>query len=433
MKPNRVISLELNELNFELLQHYVSTGALPHFKALIDRHSVIKTHAEREYRNLEPWIQWPTVYTGKSFAEHKIFRLGDCVESNAMQIWETLESMGVRVAAISPMNARNACKDPTIFLPDPWTQTKVAAPRHIQAMHKAITEIVNSNATNRSKAGAMLTLLATGAGQVRPSSIPTYLDLLIRLRKFKWSRALILDRLLADAALRIPQTTSPFYLSLFLNSVAHIQHHHMFESDAYEGDAENPEWYSNANKFNVDPLFCAYRVYDNIVGDFMRISDSRILITTGLSQRPNPKPYFQYRPVDHAGLMRKLGVPFDAIAPRMSRDFSLMYNDAASRALAVTTLERFRMSSGEPLFRIEVRDSSLFCQIAYRGEADLFRTVISNKGAIDIRDDITLVSIENGIHQTIGFHIDTGIKTSEAPSETIPLGSIFEKTIGIFA
>ena len=35
------------------------------------------TNSEEEYKLLEPWVQWVSVYTGKRPNDHKIFRLGD--------------------------------------------------------------------------------------------------------------------------------------------------------------------------------------------------------------------------------------------------------------------------------------------------------------------------------------------------------------------
>ena len=40
------------------------------------RKGIVNTKAELIYENLEPWIQWPSVHTGKTYDEHKIFRLG---------------------------------------------------------------------------------------------------------------------------------------------------------------------------------------------------------------------------------------------------------------------------------------------------------------------------------------------------------------------
>ena len=41
----------------------------------------IKTRSEQEYELLEPWIQWVSIYTGKTAKEHGVFRLGDIVNS----------------------------------------------------------------------------------------------------------------------------------------------------------------------------------------------------------------------------------------------------------------------------------------------------------------------------------------------------------------
>ena len=76
----RLRLLELNEVNFELLRRYIGKGELPTLAALLSRHGLIETSSEAEYEHLEPWIQWVTAHTGKTFAEHGVFRLGDIVE-----------------------------------------------------------------------------------------------------------------------------------------------------------------------------------------------------------------------------------------------------------------------------------------------------------------------------------------------------------------
>ena len=54
---------------------------------------------------------------------HKIFRLGDVVASDALQIFEEVEQAGFKVGAVSPMNAVNRLSAPAYFIPDPWTDT----------------------------------------------------------------------------------------------------------------------------------------------------------------------------------------------------------------------------------------------------------------------------------------------------------------------
>ena len=113
----------MNEINFDIVKGYISRGEkLNNFKSIIEG-NFLNTHSEEEYELLEPWIQWPSIHIGKNFAEHKIFRLGDIVNSDEKQIFEVLENDGYKVGAVSPMNCKNELKNPLFFIPDPWTKT----------------------------------------------------------------------------------------------------------------------------------------------------------------------------------------------------------------------------------------------------------------------------------------------------------------------
>ena len=90
----KLILIELNEINFDAVNFYIEKGeSLPGFNKLIDQ-GIIATKAEYEYENLEPWVQWPSVHTGKTFKEHRVFRLGDFVNSSHDQFFEQVEKAG---------------------------------------------------------------------------------------------------------------------------------------------------------------------------------------------------------------------------------------------------------------------------------------------------------------------------------------------------
>lgn len=89
------------------MRRYVARGQLPALGQIIARHGLAETVSEDKYEELEPWIQWVSAHTGLTFAEHKVFRLGDIVQHEHEQIWEKLEADGVTVAAVSPINGAN--------------------------------------------------------------------------------------------------------------------------------------------------------------------------------------------------------------------------------------------------------------------------------------------------------------------------------------
>ena len=256
-RPGNVILLGLNELNFEAIEWYARRGEMPNLAQLIQRHGYASTTSESSYQELEPWIQWVTIHTGLPLAQHGVFRLGDITGSGTRQIWEHVEDKyGLKVGAISPMNAANRARSPAFFLPDPWTPTPATASRLVRWIHSAVAVAVNENATNKESVRLYLPMLA---GALRYSAVASAIDTLKYWwlsRSHKYGKAIILDNLLADIFLSLWRDHRPGFSSLFLNGAAHIQHHYMFSSASFQGAQSNPDWYTPGNR---DPLRDVYR------------------------------------------------------------------------------------------------------------------------------------------------------------------------------
>ncbi len=112
----KLLFLELNEVNFEFVEHYAGRGELPAFARLLKAHGYARTRSESVYELIEPWIQWFTVHTGMPYEKHQVFRLGDGAQADARQIWEELSTRGLKVGAFSPMNAGNRVAAPGVVL-----------------------------------------------------------------------------------------------------------------------------------------------------------------------------------------------------------------------------------------------------------------------------------------------------------------------------
>ena len=85
----KFILIGLNELNFDLIEKYIKKNNLKNLKKLLDK--VCFTTSETDYKNLEPWIQWPSIYFEKKAKEHGIFRLGDGKNYKYNSIFEKLD------------------------------------------------------------------------------------------------------------------------------------------------------------------------------------------------------------------------------------------------------------------------------------------------------------------------------------------------------
>jgi len=156
---SKTILLGLNELNFDYIKFYINQGLLPNFKKILKIQPPIETVSENEYKLLEPWVQWVTIHSGKTYKEHNIFRLGDIVNKpDLSQIFEELEAKGLLVGAVSPFNADNRLKNPAFFVPDPWTKTEASGNWVVKALYQAVHQSVNDNAKSKLNFKSLISL-----------------------------------------------------------------------------------------------------------------------------------------------------------------------------------------------------------------------------------------------------------------------------------
>jgi hypothetical protein len=401
-----LLFLEMNEVNFEYIQYYVDRGGLPNFKSLLERHGHAETISEKAYEELEPWIQWVTAHTGLTLAEHGIRHLGDVVYSDIEQIWEILAQKGLRVGAISPMNGKCRSKSLAFFVPDPWTNTDVIASPMVKRLYAAIKQAVNDNAESRITARSLVDLAMGMISTARIRTYRSYFELICGSIRRPWLRSVVLDRLLADLFIKSVRRHHTDFASLFLNAAAHIQHHYIFSSSAYTGKMRNPEGYVG---IGMDPLWDVYAAYDAILGDIIEsFPAARVMLATGLHQDPHPSLTYYWRLRDHGDFLRKLGIDFDEVEPRMSRDFAIRFKGLADASLAKARLASVVTASGEALFEIEDQGENLFVMLSYPhqiGKGFAYR--VDNRWFGDLDRDVVFVALKNGQHNGIGYFSDT--------------------------
>jgi hypothetical protein len=427
----KMVQFELNEVNFDFVRRYGQQGELPRLNALVSAHGLTETQSERDYHDLEPWIQWVTAHTGKSLDEHGVFRLGDIVEHTGLdQVWEVLERDGMTVGAISPMNARNACTSPAFFMPDPWTRSAVSGPALLAKVYQAAAQIVNDNAQSKVAKSSLGWLLTALARYAAPVNYALYAKMIARSRSRPWSRAMVLDALLADIFLSLWKRGRPDYSTIFLNAAAHIQHHYMFNASVYDGPQRNPDWYVAEG---VDPVLDVYRLYDRIVGRFRdALPDARIIIATGLHQNPYPTTLYYWRLTDHDRFLRTIDLKFDRVEPRMSRDFVVYCQDTASALRAERLLSQISASDGTALFEVDNRGASLFVMLVYPRDIGADLQVIRGSRAFGpLGQYVTFVAIKNGEHDGTGYLIDTA-RDKRTADRAIPLASLYDRTLDHF-
>jgi hypothetical protein len=397
-----MILLALNELNLNYIKGYISQGKLTNFRKLLE-HGVVNTTSEDKHKLLEPWIQWVTVQTGKTYDEHQVFRLGDIVDrQDVHQIFEDLEKAGLSVGAISPFNADNRLARSKFFIPDPWTQTKASGGYIIEKLGRTVSRFVNSNASGKVGPADFIWLLLGFLVYVRVKRWPNFFKL-VSIRKKPGVKAAILDMILLEVFVTLQKKHKPDYSHLFFNGGAHVQHHYMFNSSQYKGDFKNPEWYCPVD---WDPILMMLETYDTIIGDLLE-SGERLIGVTGLHQVPHDEQTFYWRPVAHKDFLLECGLKQEFnVIPRMSRDF-LIEVSADKKALEIENhLNQFTDSvKSKPVFNVDNRGTSLFVEVVYDDDLVEGMSFDGPNGVSigSLKSKLAFVAIKNGKHEGMGY------------------------------
>ena len=315
----KVIVLEFNELVPALVDRFIAEGKLPNFRRLRDEAIVAVTDAGEQPPALEPWIQWVTVHTGLSYAEHRVFDLDDGPKLAAPRIWDLASDAGRSVWICGSMNAgvRSADID-GLVLPDPWASAAKPLPPGLFEPYLDLVRAYVQEYTRARPPVSRATVLRFARFMLRNGlSLKTARDTIRQLadelrNPSQWRRAVILDRLQWDVFRKFHRARRPALATFFLNSTAHYQHYYWrnMEPDRFErqSDAETQRRYADA-------ILYGYRKMDEIVGEAFDLCDAgtSLVLCTALSQQPmltheatGGKQMF--KPRDHAAWGRFAGV-----------------------------------------------------------------------------------------------------------------------------
>lgn len=399
MKQNKkLILIQLNEINFNFLNLY-NSAKLKNLNQIST--SMIKSVSENEYEKLEPWIQWVSVYTGKTAKEHGVFRLGDIVNNKMDQIFEIVESKGYSVGAIMPMNASNRLQKAKYFLPDPWTKTHSDNSVWSKIMTAVFSQTVNDNSTKKIGFINYLKLLIIFLKFFRFKNFSKYFHYVVTSKKYYFRKAFFLDLLIHDIHYNLLKKKKTDFSSVFFNAGAHIQHHYFFNSKFYKLKNQNPEWYM---KKEIDPVYESYLLYENILEDYLKLNCD-IIISTGLSQIPATETKFYYRLKKHKFFFNMFDIKYKDIYPRMTRDFLIEFENKKDLKNCINFFEKINSSDEkEKIFNYDIREHSLFVTLSYSKELKKNYFLEYNKKRVDLFSQVVFVALKNGIHHHEGFN-----------------------------
>ena len=402
MNNKKLILVELNEINFELIKKYFDKGyKLDEFEKIINE-DLITTKSETEYKFLEPWIQWTSVHTGKEFNEHRLFHLGDINKSKIKQIFEIVENKGYSVGAISPMNASNKLVNASYFVSDPWINTKSDNSFDSKIISQLLSQIINNNSSSKITFKSFISLIYIFIKFVRLRKYLSFIVLIFDSIFKKWSKAIFLDLLIHEIHLSLYKKKKPNFSTVFFNAGAHIQHHYFFNSKVLEeSDMINPEWYV---KKKNDPILEILTYYDSILNEIRNIKETEVVISTGLSQKPYDRVKYYYRLKDHDKFLRLFDFEYLKVLPRMSRDFLVISQSNEHAKEIKSILEKIKVNNRHFLFEyIKIYKNELFVSLTYPNEINNSTYIEYKKKKINLKNLVSFVAIKNGMHSETGY------------------------------
>ena len=391
----RMTLIGLNEFSVDLLAQGAKELKLESVGRLLSMQSATTTTDDKvEHRGLDPWVQWVSVHTGVPSSVHGIVHLGDTPSALAAnQLWETLSDAGISSGIWGAMNAtREEATHCTFFLPDPWTFSEEAFPSELNDL-LALPRYYSKNYLDVSKKqflGCTLRLvkfvLKSGAMGGLLKQIPLVLGGVARNGVNNALLFSLFDLFSTDFFLKYKKRYQPQFSMIFLNSIAHLQHH---------------RW--GKDKLSKDAVF-GLRVIDRVLGMLFATHQpgDSIIVMNALTQRNivGEKPRICYRQINPARFLSAVNIPFRNVEQLMTNDAHVFFHTEEERNTVARELEAVTIC-GKPLFQVEkdrTDPNKLFYQVDFWDELEQAERVIVNGVEVDYLDHFEAIVARTGAH-----------------------------------
>jgi len=361
-----MLILELNEFNLPLLKRLAESGNYVNLKRLLSFNHIGTTTGDKpDSGYLEPWVQWVSLHTGTESSVHQIKNLGDVPNLMVKQLWESWSERGHSSIIWGVMNGtRGSASLCDVFIPDPWTFTEEAYPTDFGCL-LSLPRYLATNYLDVSIIQVMRKSIDLFSGLFKVigwrescRSLSLLVRLLFRLRFKNIAFILFYEYASALCFVRSVRSRSPEYSILFLNSLAHAQHHYWADSS---GDKS-------------DELKITASVIDKILEKIFEAQAEiecfeDVLVINGLSQRctVDEEPWYLYRPKNHELMIHQLGLSPEKVEPLMTYDAHLFFFNASQCEHAMKVLTSATVG-GQPLFFVEKdnqNDKKLFYRVDF--------------------------------------------------------------------
>jgi hypothetical protein len=362
---NKLILVELNEITWTLVDPLIRRGMLPNFARLAGEGARATPIADEEGADLDPWVSWTTVYTGRKAADHGVRFLEQPPETvKGPRVWDIVADAGRPVGVFGSIMSWPPRKDITgYWVPgtfSPGHDTFPAALEPIQELNLTYTREhtpVGGNVRRRmGKVELVLRLKALGLRVATLARIAAFFARRAVGAAAEWEKVSMQPLINFDFFEALWKRHRPAFATFHSNHVAHYQHRYWRAADA-TGFLEKPSA-EEVRKYG-DAIPFGHRVADELLGRILAMADAdtTIVVASGLAQKPYVTEEFRggrsvLRIRDIGQVIELLGVagtcrPYSVMAPQWNLEFANEADCAtAAAALAAATFG----DPAQPLF-----------------------------------------------------------------------------------
>lgn len=445
----KLLVMEFNELCPDLIEKFMAEGHLPNFKRLQRQSAVKQTLTDAKGTDLNPWVQWMDVHTGKERQEHGILKLNEVKNYTGSYTWDVLaEQYGVKSWICGSMNASHGEKFKGRFLPDPWTIDAKPFPSGV--MDEYYNFVSKSVQGHSSKKVASPKKFVTSLFQ-QGIRFGTLFNVAVQLVGEKlgfrssWQRAMTLDRIQLDIFRHHYKREKPDFSTFFSNAVAHYQHHYWrdFAPEAF-GLSEK-----DVDSSKKEAILMAYKNTDYLLGQLLNLveDDCAVIMATALSQQPfTESERHYYRMHDIKQFRECFNLPENAVyKPVMAEQFHLEMADEEQVLAVKSELEKFQMDSSEyfhvgtnQLFHMTHNDNVLFVQVRCTKDVAKGATFFNSdnpKQAFSFYELFyQMDEVKAGMHSPVGMYwMHVPGSKAQVSSEELPPSQIHKDILAYYA
>lgn len=390
-----VLFLEVNEAERHFLEKLVGQGKLPAFARLLSEGAIVNTRVpgwnakkDRSWREISPWIIWPSVYTGLAPEEHGIVGFGQ--DTSALRercVWDVLDRAGIPIGIFGclmsypPRSTGSAC----FYVPETLADESECFPRSARPVQEfnlyAARNYSEGFGLKGAKALGLLlkaTTVGVSLGTVARSVAQIPAEKLLGAHR-EPERAMLHSYLSFEVFHKLYRRHRPAYTAVHLNHTAYMLHRYWraaepqrFQDRLSETDqrffasVEARKRYEQKFEHWIETSF---RFSDRVLARMIdEVPDGGwILFGTGLGARPFDPCDEIHNPVVRLVREREL---FDAIGltdytvlHQMNPDLTVNCANTAAAGAALEKVSALHVLPGESLFTAQQRGRQLFLEL----------------------------------------------------------------------